>query len=419
MPKIAVTTRREWLTRGLGLVGIGGAVPRFLVRSALGGPTAEPDQRVLVVLQLDGGNDALSTLVPYGNPRYYEYRKEATRIPESEVIRVNEALGFHPHLGGWKRLLDKGWLAAVQGIGYPNPNYSHFTATDTWLMGDPRGRQVPFGWVGRACDAGFPDSSDAKRAVAVGNSFGAGLALRGERHSGILINDPSTFGYGSADNDRQLATYGRLNDSGVATRAGELEWITSTAITANAASEEIRRVAMAYRPKVNYPDTAYGRHLRTIAGLIAGGLSSRIYWTGRDGRFEFDTHANQKPKHDGLLKELNDALTAFWDDLDGHGQANRVLLFTISEFGRTSKENGNKGTDHAAASTQFLFGPGVKPGIHGTHPSLEPEDLLPIGSSFPHSVDFRSLYATVLDKWLGISGERALGQAWPLLDCVA
>ncbi|MBI2481179.1 MAG: DUF1501 domain-containing protein [Planctomycetia bacterium] len=178
-------------------------------------------------------------------------------------------------------------------------------------------------------------------------------------------------------------------------------------------------MATAYKPRVEYPGSAYGRHLRTIAGLTTGGLSTRIYWTGRDGRFEFDTHANQKPRHDSLLKELDEALTAFWSDLRQQGQAERVLLVTVSEFGRTSKENGNKGTDHAAAAALFLFGPGVKPGIHGTHPSLEPEDLLPIGSSLKFSIDFRSLYATVLEKWLGIPSVPPLGQQWPLIDCIA
>lgn len=419
MSGIKIATRREFLTRGLGLVGVGAALPNYLIRSALAGPQAEPDQRVLVVLQLDGGNDSMSTLVPHGHKLYHEYRKEATRIPENEVLKINEELGLHPNLKGWKQLLDEGLMAAVQGIGYPNPNFSHFTATDTWLMGDPRGRQVPYGWVGRACDAGFPDNADAKLAVAVGNSFGAGLALRGERHSGILVSQPESFGYGSAENERQLTTYGRLNNTGIATAAGELEWITDTAITANAAADEIRGLATAYKPTTEYPDSAYGRNLRTIAGLITGGLSTRIYWTGREGRFEFDTHANQKPRHDSLLKELDEALTAFWSDLRQQRQAERVLLVTVSEFGRTSKENGNKGTDHAAAAALFLFGPGVKPGIHGTHPSLEPENLLPIGSSLKFSIDFRSLYATVLEKWLGIHSARPLGQQWPLIDCIA
>lgn len=418
MPTLNIATRRELLTRGLGLVGIGTAVPNFLIRSALAGPSALPGQRVLVILQLDGGNDTLNTVIPYGHKEYYEYRKAATRIDEQTIIKLDAELGLHPNLSGWKQLLDEGLFAAVHGVGYPNPNFSHFESTNIWMIGDTRGRKVPHGWVGRACDVGFADNPDPKLVVAVGPNNGAALALRGARHAGILVEKPDAFGFGTA-NEREAAAYETLNASGVSTKAGKLDWVTRTAITANSAAEEIRQLGAAYQPKVEYPDTSYGRNLRAIAGLINGGLSTRIYWTGRDGRLEFDTHSNQRPKHDNLLKELDGAVTAFLRDLQRQGQADRVLLMTISEFGRTAKENGNRGTDHAAAAAQFLFGPGVKGGFHGRHPSLAAEELLPIGSGLKFATDFRSVYATVLEKWLGIPSEPVLGQAWPLVDCIA
>ncbi len=410
-----ITTRREFLTRGLGIIGVGGAVPNFLIRSALAGPQAEQGQRVLVILQLDGGNDTLSTLVPYAHREYYQYRKEATRIDENKVIKINEEFGFHPNLKGWKGLLDDGLLAAVHGIGYPNPNFSHFESTNIWMMADTRGKQQIHGWVGRACDVGFPKNPDPKLAVAVGPNNGATLALRGARHSGILFNPAESFGYTGAENDRQAAAYRQLNRP--AGGNGVLEWITSTAVTANAAAEEIRRLGEAYKPRVEYPKSTYGQNLRTIAGLITGGLSTRIYWTGRNGNLEFDTHSNQKPRHDMLMNELGAALPAFFQDLKRQGVDQRVLLMTISEFGRTAKENGNKGTDHAAAATQFLFGPAVKAGFHGQHPSIKESDLLPTGSGLKFATDFRSLYATALEKWLGIPSEPVLGK-WPLVDCL-
>lgn len=419
MSNITIATRREFLTRGLGLVGIGSAVPNFLIRSALAGPRAEPGQRVLVILQLDGGNDTLNTLIPYGHAEYHEYRKAATHIDEKTVIKIDAELGLHPNLKGWKELLDVGMFAAIHGVGYPNPNFSHFESTNIWMMGDTRGRKVPHGWVGRACDVGFPDNPDPKVVVAVGPNNGAALALRGARHAGILVERPDSFGYSGAETDQQAATYRKLNEAGARTAAGKLEWVTATAITANAAADQIRQLGASYKPKVEYPDSPYGRNLRTIAGLITGGLSTRIYWTGRDGRLEFDTHSNQRPRHDNLLKELDAALTVFFRDLKQQGQAERVLLVTLSEFGRTAKENGNKGTDHAAAAAQFLFGPGVKPGFHGKHPSLKPVDLLPTGSGLKFATDFRSVYATVLEKWLGIPSEPVLGQKWPLIDCIA
>jgi uncharacterized protein (DUF1501 family) len=400
------------------MLALGATLPRFLIQPALARALAQPDDRVLVVLQLDGGNDSLSTLVPFGHKQYHEFRK-ATRIAESDVIKLNAELGLHPNLSGWKRLLDEGMFAAVQGIGYPNPNFSHFTATDAILMGDPRGRALSTGWVGRACDAGFPGNPDPKLAVAVGSSFGAALALRGQDHSGIQVNRPESFGYSGAENEQQAAAYGALNQPGNSTASGELDWVASTAHIANTAGDEIRRLAAPYQPKAEYPNSAYGRNLRAIAGLIAGGLSTRIYWTGREGRFEFDTHSGQRPKHDSLLAELDAAVTAFFDDLRRQGLEQRVLLMTISEFGRTSRENGNQGTDHGAAAAQFLFGPGVKAGIHGVHPSLDPAELLPIGASLKYAVDFRSLFATVLERWLRIPSEPALGQKWPQIDCIA
>jgi uncharacterized protein (DUF1501 family) len=417
MSDITIATRREILSCGLGLIGVGTALPNFLIRTALAGPQAQPAQRVLVVLQLHGGNDAMSTLVPYGHKEYHEYRK-ATKIAENELIKINNEFGLHPNLKGWKQLLDEGAFAAIPGVGYPNPNFSHFTSTDVWLVADPRGRQLRHGWVGRACDVGFKGNSDPKLAVAVGID-GASLALLGQEHPGIIVSRPDSFGYGGAGKEEQLAAYRKLNELGAASSASELQWVTATAVAANAAAEEIRRVGVAYKPKVEYPDTAFGRNLRVIAGLISGGLSTRIYWTGREGRFEFDTHSGQRPRHDSLMGELNAAVTAFFTDLKQQGQAQRVLLVTISEFGRTSKENGNQGTDHAAAAAQFLFGPGVKPGIHGSHPSLKPDDLLATGSSLKFTTDFRSIYATVLEKWLGIPSEPVLGQKWPLIDCVA
>lgn len=419
MAKPMVATRREWMRNGFGLIGVGTALPDFLIRTALAGPDAEQGQRVLVVLQLDGGNDTLNTLIPYGHAEYHEYRGSATHIPEKEVIRIDAELGFHPYLTGWKELLDQGWFAGVHGVGYPNPNFSHFESTNIWMMGDTRGRKVPHGWIGRACDVGFPDHPDPKLAVAVGPNNGAALALRGRQHAGILVDRPDAFKFSGGDDDREAAAYRALNQFEGAQSTNELDWVARTAMTASSASEEISRLGTAYQPKVEYPDTSYGKNLRAIAGLISGGLSTRIYWTSRSGRLEFDTHSNQRPKHDNLLKELDGAISAFFRDLRAQGQAERVLLMTVSEFGRTAKENGNKGTDHAAGAAQFLFGPGVRPGFHGKHPSLKAADLMPVASALPFAIDFRSIYATVLERWMGIPSEPVLGSPFPLVDCIA
>lgn len=417
MSRVNIATRRALLTQGLGLVGVGSVVPNFLIRAALAGPRSEPGQQVTVVLQLAGGHDGLSALVPYGHKDYYEHRKE-TAIEEKEVLKINEQLGLHPNLHGWKQLLDAGELAAIPGVGYPNPNFSHFTATDIWFAGDPgeADRRLSHGWVGRAMDEGFAGVRDPLLSVAVGTGS-TPWALIGSEHPGLCFHRPESFRYVGDRNDAQRADlYRRLNEvpSPVATR--QLDWVSGTAMAANAASEQIRQLASQYKPQAEYPETGLGRNLQIIAGLICGGLSTRVYWTAIGG---FDTHGNQRTQHDKLMKTINDATVAFFDDLKQQQQARRVLLFTMSEFSRTTKENGSKGTDHAAAGTHFMIGPGVKAGIHGEHPSLAEDDLLRSGWSLQHNTDFRSLYATVMEKWLDIPSQPVLGQQWPLIDCVA
>lgn len=412
MPNIPIATRREFITQGLGLVGVGSVLPAFLMRTALGQSTPSNDH-VIVVIQMSGGNDTLSSLVPYGNAEYAKLRR-LTRIPENEVIKLNNELGLHPKLKGFKELLDQGAFAVVPGIGYPNPNYSHFTATDIWHTADPRGRDAIHGWIGRACDHGFKGNTDPKLALAVGEAQ-APLAIAGREHPGLSFSNPDAFRYtGDKGDAGRAALYSKMNGARQPGGADALSFVTHTAVNANACSEQIRALASAYKTTVEYPKSGLGAHLRTIAGLIAGGLSTRIYYTFHAG---YDTHSAQRAGHDNLMAQLNDAVFAFQQDLAKQGHAKRVLTFTLSEFGRRVAENGTEGTDHGAGGTSFLFGPGIKPGIHGAHPSLS-DTIGGGGGSLKFTTDFRSLYATVLEKWLGIPGEPVLGK-FPLLELIS
>lgn len=431
MSAIKIATRRDFLTRGLGLVGVGGMLPNFLVRTALAGPQAQPGQRVTVVLQFGGGHDALSALVPYGHKEYHQHRNH-TRIKDEEVIKLNNEVGLHPNLKGWKELLDEGAFAALPGLGYPNPNYSHFTACDIWFGADPRARRstggdagaqtrdVVHGWIGRAMDVACKDQRDPLLTLAVGGAWPATLpwALAGGDHPGLVITQPDAFRFaGDRNNEQRAALYRRLHELKPAAANTGLDWVTGTAVAANTASDSLHRLASQYKPKVEYPaNNGLGNNLRLIAGLICGGLATRVYWTHIGG---FDTHGNQRPQHDNLMKAVGDATSAFFKDLKAQGQDQRVLMMTMSEFSRTTLENGSQGTDHSAGGAQFLLGPGVKPGIHGQHPSLKKEDLIPAGWSLKHTQDFRSMYAAVLEKWMGIPSEPVLGQKWPLIDCIA
>lgn len=408
-------TRRGFLKTGLGIMGVGMGLPGYLVQTALAAPQAAGGERIMVVLQLNGGHDGLSELVPYGHKEYAEARK-VTRIADAEVLKINDELGLHPNLKGFQALLKEGAFAAVPGVGYPNPNYSHFTSTDIWHMADPRGRALPHGWLGRACDQAFKGKSDPKLSVAVGSNR-APLALVGREYPGISFNDPESFKYtGDRGDARLMSAYKDLNMEAPESCPSEsLKFVTTAAGAANASSEQIREAVKAYKSKVEYPKSGLGRNLRTIAGLICSGMSTRIYYTFQGG---YDTHEGQRVKHDKLMIELNDAITAFQADLALQGQAKRVLTFTTSEFGRRVKENGSDGTDHGAAASLFLFGPAVKAGICGKHPSLS--DLIGGGGgSLKHQVDFRSVYATILEKWMGIPAAPILGQAFPLLECIA
>ena len=190
MPHLPISTRRDVLTRGLGLIGVSTVLPEFLIRSAMAEPSASSGPQVVVVIEMSGGNDTLSTLIPYAHKAYVEGRK-TTRIPENEILKLDDELGFHPHLKGFKELLDEGRLAILPGVGYPNPNYSHFTSMDIWHVADERGLcpAVPHGWIGRAIEGGFAEASEPILAVAVG-ADNSPPALKGPRHSGISFRRP-------------------------------------------------------------------------------------------------------------------------------------------------------------------------------------------------------------------------------------
>ncbi|MBM3998719.1 MAG: DUF1501 domain-containing protein [Planctomycetes bacterium] len=417
MSRIPITTRRDLLTCGLGLVGVSAALPDFLIRSALAdpAPASQDPSQVAVIIEMSGGNDTLSTVIPHSSKTYAEGRK-TTRIPENEIIKINDEFGFHPKLQGFKALLDEGRMAILPGVGHPQPNYSHFSAMDIWHVADERGRcpEVPYGWIGRAVDSGFGEASQPILAVAVGPDK-APPAFKGPKHAGISFRRPESFRYtGDKDDAARAALYKRLHEHPSAPAGENLDFLSRTALAANVSSEEIRRLASSYEPKVEYPKTGLARNLRAIAGLVKGGLGTRVYYTMQGG---YDTHSNQRQQHDRLLSELNDAVAAFQHDLAQQGQDGRVLTLTFSEFSRNVKENGSQGTDHGHAGAMFFFGTKLKPGFRGAYPSLEDVHQVRNGA-LKHNVDFRSVYTTVLEKWIGVPAAPALGP-YPIVDLFA
>lgn len=411
MLPIRIATRREFLVQGLGLIGVGAALPNFLIRTALAGPQARAGEKILVVVQLSGGHDGLSAVVPYRNDDYNKNRDD-TRIKAEEVLKINDDLGFHPHLKDVKKLLDQGQLAAVLGVGYPNHNRSHFTSMDIWHQADPT-RKATYGWLGRYADRQFADVRDPLLTLAVGGGDKAPRAIQGKDHPGISLARPEAYRFvGERSNPKLAEAYRQLQKAEPATSEG-VQFVARTAVDANLSSEQIQRIAGLRKSTARYPATGLATSLQTVANLIAANLSTRVYYVFQGG---FDTHANQRQRHNTLMTELNDALIAFQNDLAAQGNAERVLTLSFSEFGRTLKENKSKGTDHGTSSVMFLAGPAVQPGVHGKLQSLAPADL--VNREPVCTVDFRSVYATVLEQWLGTASEAILGSKFPRVPCL-
>jgi uncharacterized protein (DUF1501 family) len=397
-------TRRDLLKSTLNeaaLVALSPTVPTFLANTAR---AAEPrrDGRVLVVIQLDGGNDAINSLVPFRDEGYAKHRN-TLRIAEKDLVRVNDQVGLHPGLRGLGALLERGQLGLVPGVGYPNPNRSHFESMAIWQTArlDPEDHTGP-GWIGRSFDAA------AERGVTVASGAPALLigdgalpaALRGRRSAASALErlEDLTLPPGSARS--MVAT--PLTPTAAA--EDDLDaFVRRSLLDAYSASERVTELT---RRRVDsdarYPDTTLAGKLRTIARLLKADLGARVFYTIQSG---YDTHAGQSNTHYNLFFELGGAVKAFLDDLAAAKLADRVTVIGFSEFGRRVAENGSAGTDHGTAGLVFLAGPGVISGVHGKVPSLT--DL--IDGDPKISTDFRRVYAAVLEDWLGLPSRTALG----------
>ncbi len=424
-------TRRAFLGRGLTLASAAATIPAFLQRSAFA--LAQPDdtltsrpgvpqERILVVVQLAGGNDGLNTVIPFGDPAYYRARP-GIGVAERGALRLGttgaaDGLGLHPRMVALKGLYDEGLVSIIQGVGYPNPNRSHFKSMDIWQTGDTAGTSD--GWIGRYFDnqcGGGPGAGEGAEdcsghaGIAVGQV--APLAMQGRRFKPISLESPEMFRWTGQGADGETdAAYKALTEGGergVASAPGgvEADFLLRTSLDAQIVSERIR-AAVAERPLVEYPRTQVGQQLAMVASMIRAGLDTRVYYVSLGG---FDTHAGQGGAggaHANLLEQYSSALLAFYGDLKAQGNAGRVLTLSFSEFGRRVAQNGSGGTDHGAAAPMFLVGPMVRAGVLGKHPSLTDLD----SGDLKYSVDFRSVYAGVLADWLGADVAQVLGKPW-------
>ncbi len=369
---------------------------------------------ILVVLQLTGGNDTLNTIVPYGDPLYYDNRK-TVRIAESEVLPIDNHYGFNPAMKAIKPFWDDGKMAIINGVGYPNPNYSHFRSMDIWYTCEPE-KMATDGWLGKMVREIDPKAENVLTAVNFGRGLPRALSLAGVPvasvaqldNYGLLTNLSSVSQRQSA-----LEVFSCLYDdgwndqgqpsaeAGAPAQAGDevLRYMGQTGLDAQKGADILRTALGKYQSNVHYPKSPIAENLKGIAQVKLADLGTRVFYTSHG---TFDTHATQLPAHAKLWQEVSEGVAAFFEDLRAHDAADDVLMLVWSEFGRRVKDNG-AGTDHGAGSVAFVLGDGVKGGMYGEYPSLKKDDLT-LGN-LKYNVDFRSTYASVLDRWMNIDAQ--------------
>jgi uncharacterized protein (DUF1501 family) len=412
-------TRREFLRSSLMLASAAATVPAFISSSAsamtraLGGLSSAPgvpDDHVLVVVQLSGGNDGLNTVVPFGMPEYFRARP-GIAIQQKDALKLSGAdgLGLNPQLTAFRDLYDDGLAGIIQGVGYPNPNRSHFKSMDIWHTADTTA--TGDGWLGRYFDAeccgfgkgesGTPEQAGAGAepaqaagppGIAIGRE--APLAMQGWAMKPVSFESADLFRWAGQDADKALREhYEALNRRGQGGGGdSNAEFLMRTALDAQVSSDLIRK-AVAAKPMVTFPNSELGRQLQMVSAMIRAGLKTRVYYATLGS---FDTHSQQPGRHGQLLRQFAEAVKALYADLKEQGNDQRVLTLSFSEFGRRVSQNASQGTDHGTAAPVFLFGPMVRQGVIGDHPSLRDLDE----GDLKHTIDFRSVYAGILEGWM-------------------
>ena len=435
-------TRREFLRTSMLGAAVSFTLPVFLQKTfftldAMAADSAVQtitgkDGPILIVLQLAGGNDGMNTVIPYADDAYYRARP-IIGIKKETVIKLNDYAGLNPGLAGLKGLYDEGHLSILQGVGYPNPNRSHFRSTEIWQTASDSDKVETDGWLGRYFDS-CCKGAEPTVGVAIGNEVPQSFAS--SEPTGVSFSRPEQYRWMNGDRTgaseqvyREMNTpdptdmrmldandggsIGSLSGPPISSRHGEtnLEFLQRTALDAEASSDKVLAIARKYPASVTYPHSPLGDSLSLVGRMIAGGLATRVYYVSQGG---YDTHVNQVATPARLMTELNDALVAFAQDMKTQGNLGRVMLMTFSEFGRRVTQNASNGTDHGAAAPMFIMGGGIKPGLFGRYPSLTSLNA----GDLAYNVDFRSVYATILDRWLRAPSKQVLGRQFPLLSLV-
>jgi uncharacterized protein (DUF1501 family) len=393
-------SRRDWLRRST-LVSLAPTVPGFLAHTAR---ATEPraEARILVMIQLDGGNDGINTVVPYKDEGYKKNRREL-RLPSTSLVKLDEnaGIGLNPAMEPMVKLFEDGRLAILQGIGYPNPSRSHFESMAIWQSArmTPQDRDG-LGWLGRGLDAAPRTTSGAPESIFLAKSD-LPLAIRGRRSVATAMTQPDDFTLAAGADPR-----GDVNGSSTPLSSV----VRRSALDAYAFADQMAAMAKTRRSSTLYPRTELAERLSLVAQLIRAALGTRVYYAIQPG---YDTHSVQRGRHAELLSHLAGAVRAFHDDLADARLDDRVAVLCFSEFGRRVEENGSQGTDHGTAGPVFLAGARVRGGLIGASPSLLDLDA---EGDLKMNLDFRRVYATALDKWLGIPAKAALGEPYAPME---
>jgi uncharacterized protein (DUF1501 family) len=402
-------SRRDLLRLGAGgigfsLVGGIGPVPAVFAQASRS-VAANPTGKILVVFEWFGGNDGLNTIVPYGDPLYYKHRP-TIGIGEADVLKIDAQFGWHKSMRGMKNLYDEGKLAIVQGVGYEQPSFSHFTSISFWHTGAPNSGNE-YGWIGRTASSLDPSGARANMIVNISDS--QTLAVKAEKHVPLVFVDPLKFQRGVFAQEKAVLDVLGAQDTPV---SDAHKYVLEVTKSAAQASEVVRAAWNQYAGKAN-PDLRL-LDLNKVVALIEADFPTNLYYVPLRGSL-FDTHVNQAAPHDRQLQYCSDAIEGFFQEMERIGRADDVVMYVHSEFGRRVPENTSLGTDHGTAQVNFVVGNAVKSGLYGDPPSLAE---LVLGDNLQSTTDFRRVYATLIEDWLGADATKVLGQRFETLGLI-
>jgi uncharacterized protein (DUF1501 family) len=367
---------------------------------------------ILVVIQLTGGNDYMNTLIPYGDPLYYDNRT-TVGVPQDQVLPIDDRFGFNPALAPIKEMYDQGKVALINGVGYPHPNRSHFRSMDIWHTCEPD-KVGNEGWLGRVIRDLDPKAENVLTGVNFGRGLPRALALQGVPVASVAVLE--SYGVltgitGEPERSEALDVFARMYAPTMGS-GPVMDYLGQTGLDALKGADILKTAPQKYDSNVEYANTSIGRNLQGIAKVLLADLGTRIFYTQHGG---YDTHANEGPVHPKLWTELSQGITDFYADLKEHNVADNVLMFVFTEFGRRVKDNGS-GTDHGSGGLALAIGDPVKGGMYSEYPSLKEEALLE--GDLHYNIDYRGVYGTMVEKWLGLDSVSVVGGNFEQLDFV-